>query len=51
VLLALVEPKELLCFTLGDMGVEVVRGDLHPALRDWQDDLSLSDLFAAGVLG
>jgi hypothetical protein len=51
VLLALVEPKELLCFTLGDMSVEVVRGDLHPALRDWQDDLSLSDLFAAGVLG
>jgi predicted ATPase len=51
VLLALVEPKQLLCFTLGDMGVEVVRGDQHPALRDWRDDLNLSDLFAAGVLG
>ncbi|HEX5495580.1 MAG TPA: AAA family ATPase [Mycobacteriales bacterium] len=34
----------------GDGGVEVVPGDQHPRLRDWQGSLDIGTLFAAGVL-
>lgn len=43
VLLALAEPKQLLCFTLGEASVEVIRGDQHPALRDWKNGFKLND--------
>lgn len=50
-LLALAKPEQLMCFTKTSEGVEVIRGDQHPALRDWTCDVNLSDLFASGVLG
>ncbi len=42
--------EQLLCFQKTPEGTEIVRGDKHPLLRDWKGDVSLSDLFAAGVL-
>jgi predicted ATPase len=51
-ILALAEPKNLLCFTLSDSGATtIIEGDKHPHLREWRRDISLADLFAAGVLG
>jgi len=51
VLLNLPKLQELLCFQKTDEGSRIIRGDEHPALRDWKRDVSMSDLFAAGVLG
>jgi len=51
VLLNLPKLEELLCFQKTDEGSRIIRGDEHPALRDWKRDVSMSDLFAAGVLG
>lgn len=51
ILLNLTKPEELLCFQKTPEGTEIVRGDKHPLLQDWKGGVSLSDLFAAGVLG
>jgi predicted ATPase len=51
VILSNVEPEQVLCFAKQDGATDIVRGDLHPNLRDWQRETSLSTLFAAGVLG
>jgi predicted ATPase len=51
VLLNLTKPEELLCFQKTPEGAEIVRGDNHPLLQDWKGEVSLSQLFAAGVLG
>ena len=51
VLLNLASPEELLCFQKTPEGPEIIRGDRHPALQDWKREVSISDLFAAGVLG
>jgi predicted ATPase len=51
ILVSLANPEQLLCFTRGEEGTSIVRGNDHPVLRDWKKDVSLSDLFAAGVLG
>ncbi len=52
VILGAVEPAQVLCFAKDDAGAtDIVRGDQHPALLEWQRDTSLGDLFAAGVLG
>lgn len=51
ILLNMTNPEQLLCFSKTDAGPEIVRGDKHPVLRDWKREVSLSDLFAAGVLG
>lgn len=51
ILLNLPKLEELLCFQKTDEGTRIVRGDQHPALRDWKREASMSDLFAAGVLG
>lgn len=50
VLLGMAKPNELLCFVGSEEGAAVVRGSDHPALREWQGDVSLSDLFASGTL-
>lgn len=50
ILLGLTKPAGLLCFQKTPDGTEIVRGDRHPLLKDWQGDVSLGDLFAAGVL-
>ncbi len=52
VLVGLIEPKQLLCFSRTSSGeTDIVTGDCHPALKDWQKDFRLAQLFAAGVLG
>jgi len=52
VILSVVDVKQVLCFKKTESGAtDVVRGDEHPALRDWRGEVNLSVLFAGGVLG
>ncbi len=52
IILNIAEPKQVLCFAKDQNGAtDIVRGDEHPALVDWQHDVSLGTLFASGVLG
>ena len=52
VILSLAEPKQVLCFAKDEDGAtDIVRGDKHPALLEWQGETSLGELFAGGVLG
>lgn len=52
VILSLVEPRQVLCFAKDDEGsTDIVSGAEHPRLADWQREVPLGDLFAAGVLG
>jgi energy-coupling factor transporter ATP-binding protein EcfA2 len=44
--------NELLCFAKNPSGaIDIVSGDRHPALQGWQGQISLSTLYASGVLG
>ncbi len=52
VLLSLASPAQLLCFAkTADGRTDVIQGDQHPVLRDWQRTIDLETLFASGVLG
>ena len=52
VLLSLANPAQLLCFAkTADGETDVIQGDQHPVLRDWQRTIDLETLFASGVLG
>ncbi len=51
VLLAYAEPKELLCFSKRDGETQIVRGDEHPFLTEWQSAADVDLLFASEVLG
>jgi predicted ATPase len=52
VLLSLAKPAQLLCFAKTPDGrTDVIQGDQHPVLRDWQRTIDLETLFASGVLG
>lgn len=52
ILLAMVEPKDILCFAKNSDGsTDVVSGDKHPLLKHWQGEVSLSSLFSSGILG
>jgi predicted ATPase len=52
VLLSLAKPDQLLCFAKTEDGrTDVIQGDQHPVLRDWQRTIDLETLFASGVLG
>jgi len=52
VILSLAEPRQVLCFKKTESGAtDIVRGDEHPALCEWQGETNLGNLFAAGVLG
>jgi predicted ATPase len=53
VILSVAEPSQILCFrkTEKSGAVDIVRGDKHPALRDWRGETNLGVLFAGGVLG
>jgi predicted ATPase len=52
VILSMTEPKQLLCFDRTESGeTDVILGNYHPQLTDWQREVSLDVLFAAGVLG
>lgn len=47
----LAKPRDILCFSKSESGaVDIIRGDQHPKLRDWQKDVDLATLHAAGVL-
>ena len=51
-LLALVEPCEVLCFDKNEDGAtDIVRGNEHPVLADWQGSINMNVLFAKGVIG
>lgn len=51
VLVAQVRPRQLLCFSKGpDDSANIIRGDIHPRLKDWQGALDLAQLYAAGIL-
>ncbi len=52
VVLAQTDVSHVLCARIGaDGAVEVVPGSQHPRLQDWQGEIDLGSLFAAGVLG
>lgn len=51
ILLNMAKPEQLLCFSKSPDGVKIVRGSQHPALRDWQNEVSLGTLAASGILG
>ena len=52
IILGMVEPNQVLCFAkTPDGATDIVNGSEHPALRGWQNDISLSILYASGVLG
>lgn len=51
-LVGLAEPAQILCFARTErQATDIVRGDEHPALREWRGEVNLSELYAAGVLG
>lgn len=51
VLLSMAKPEQILCFSKTPEGTKILRGDEHPALLDWQGEVSLGDLAASGILG
>jgi predicted ATPase len=52
VILGNAESSQILCFAKTPEGAtDIVSGDQHPSLCDWQGEINLSVLFAAGVLG
>ncbi|HMA32901.1 MAG TPA: AAA family ATPase [Chloroflexia bacterium] len=52
VILSVVPAAQVLVFARTPAGAtDIVRGDQHPALRDWQGEPNLGMLFAGGVLG
>ncbi len=51
VLLSMARPEQILCFSKTPDGTKIVRGSDHPALRDWQGEVSLGDMAASGILG
>lgn len=52
VILSMADPRDVLCFAkTNDGATDIVAGDEHPKLRDWQGQTNLGELFAAGVLG
>jgi predicted ATPase len=51
ILLNMARPEQLLCFSKSSDGVKIVRGNDHPALKDWQNEVSLGTLAASGILG
>ena len=50
IVLAHTDLADVLAARLDDGGVQVIPGDRHPRLRDWQGSLDIGTLFAAGVL-
>jgi hypothetical protein len=51
VILSMVDPESVLCFAKTPEGAtDIVRGNEHPRLRDWQCETDLGSLYAAGVL-
>lgn len=52
VILSMVEADKVLCFAKTPEGAtDIVSGNNHPALKEWQGETNLGILFAGGVLG
>ena len=52
VILSMVNPEDVLCFAKTKEGVtDVVNGEEHPLIKNWQGTINLSELFASGILG
>ncbi|MDP2890069.1 MAG: AAA family ATPase [Bacteroidota bacterium] len=52
VILGIANLKDVLCFAKTKEGItDIVSGDKHPLLADWQGESNLSTLYASGVLG
>ncbi len=52
IILSQMAPEDVLCFAKTEEGItDIISGDKHPMLRDWQRDTDLGTLYAAGVLG
>jgi predicted ATPase len=52
VILGITKPEDVLCFAkTPDGSTDIVTGNLHPALAQWQGETNLGVLFASGVLG
>lgn len=52
VLLGQAKPEDVLCFKKGSEGAtDIVSGNEHPKLKDWQGTVNFGDLYASGVLG
>ncbi|MBI4704498.1 MAG: ATP-binding protein [Deltaproteobacteria bacterium] len=51
VLLGVVPPDQLLCFSLEAGATSIQRSGEHPVLKAWRRDVDLPVLFATGVLG
>jgi predicted ATPase len=50
-LLGMASPQQLLCFSQSRDGTRIIRGNEHPALQDWQREVSLGTMMASGILG
>ena len=52
VILSMVSPGDILCFAKTHEGVtDIVNGEDHPLIKNWQGNINLSELFASGILG
>jgi predicted ATP-dependent endonuclease of OLD family len=52
VILSMAEVEKVLCFAKTQEGAtDIVLGNQHPNLKDWQGEINLGVLFASGVLG
>ena len=50
--LKLSNPDEVMCVAKNDEGAtDIIRGNDHPILRDWQGSVDMDTLFATGVIG
>ncbi|WP_130470396.1 AAA family ATPase [Candidatus Magnetaquicoccus inordinatus] len=46
-----VDPAQLLCFSSGPEGTQVIPGSQHPILQQWDGTPDLATIFASGILG
>jgi predicted ATPase len=50
VLLSMARPGQILCFSKTREGTTITRGNEHPALKEWQGEVSLGTMVASGIL-
>ena len=51
IILGMAAPETILCFRKSEQGAtDIVRGDHHPALKNWRGEVNLGELYAGGVL-
>lgn len=51
VFLSITKPNQILCFSrTADGIIDVINGDIHPTLKNWQGETDIGTLFAGGFL-